>query len=85
MLDCGAFYQPGAGYADCLPYEYNQPISIAVNEVVPAYDARGNIIGYQDETFYYNACWDPNAQAYGYYDYRGGFHWVTFPWLNTWE
>jgi hypothetical protein len=85
LSDCGAFCQPGVGYADCLPYGYNQPISIAINEVVPAYDANGNIIGYQDETFYYDACWDANAQAYGYYDYRGEFHWVTFPWLNTWE
>jgi len=40
---------------------------------------------FHDETFYYNAAWDQNAQAYGYYDYRGGFHWVTFPWLNTWN
>ena len=85
LSDCGAFWQPGMGYADCLPYGYNQPISIGVDEVVPAYDAYGDIIGYQNETFYYNAFWDPNTQAYGYYDYRGGFHWVTFPWLHTWE
>jgi hypothetical protein len=84
LLECGAFWQPGVGYADCLPYGYNQPMSIGVDQVVPAYDAYGHIIGYRDETFYYNACWDPSAQAYGYYDYLGGFHWVTFPWLNTW-
>jgi hypothetical protein len=83
FLNSGAFWQPGMGYADYLPYGYNQPISIAVNEVVPAYDGYGNIIGYQNETFYYNASWDPNSQAYGYYDYRGAFHWTTFPWLNT--
>jgi hypothetical protein len=85
MLESGAFWQPGLGYADSLPYGYNQPMSIGVDEVVPAYDAHGHIIGYRDEMFYYNACWDPNAQAYGYYDYRGGFHWLTFPWLNTWN
>ena len=85
LSDCGAFWQPGMGYCDYLPYGYNQPISIGVDEVVPAYDAYGDIIGYRNETFYYNAFWDPNVQAYGYYDYRGGFHWVTFPWLHSWE
>ena len=85
LSNYGTFWQPGVGYADSLPYGYNQPMSIAIDEVVPEYDAYGNIIGYHDETFYYNAAWDPNAQAYGYYDYRGGFHWVTFPWLNTWN
>ncbi len=85
LSSCGAFWQPGVGYANSLPYGYNQPMSIAIDEVVPEYDAYGNVIGYHDETFYYNAAWDPNAQAYGYYDYRGGFHWVTFPWLNSWN
>lgn len=84
QLNTGAFWQPGIGYAETLPYGYTQPISIAVDEVVPSYDTYGNIMGYQDETFYYNATWDPNMQAYGYYDYRGVFHWTTFPWLHTW-
>jgi hypothetical protein len=84
FLNSGCFYEPGFGYANTLPYGYNQPITIAVNEVVPSYDAFGNIIGYNTETFDYNAFWDPSAQAYGYYDYRGIFHWTTFPWLNTW-
>jgi hypothetical protein len=85
LLSYGEFWAPGSGYTESLPYGYNQPISIAVEEVVPFYDAYGNITGYQNETFYYNAFWDPNSQAYGYYDYHGAFHWITFPWLNTWN
>jgi hypothetical protein len=81
----GQFWQPGIGYSDYLSGGYHAPITVAVQEVVPMYDAYGRIMGYRPETFYYNAYWDPNAEAYGYYDYRGAFHWVTFPWLRSWE
>jgi hypothetical protein len=81
----GQFWQPGGGYFDSLPYGYQAPITVAVQEVVPSYDQNGQIIGFQKENFYYNAFWDPNAQAYGYYDYQQQFHWVTFPWLNSWN
>jgi hypothetical protein len=84
LLESGAFWQPGAGYSYNLPYGYNQPMSVGINEVVPEYDANGNIIGYGNQTFYYNAIWDAGEQAYGYYDYFGKFHWLTFPWLNSW-
>jgi hypothetical protein len=83
--DSGEFWQPGVGYADYLPYGYNAPITISVQEIVPIYDVFGNIVSYQPETFNYNAYWDPNVGAYGFYDYRGAFHWLTFPWLNTWS
>jgi hypothetical protein len=81
----GQFWQPGIGYCDYLPNGYNAPITIAVQEIVPVYNARGQIMDYRPETFQYNAYWDPRAQAYGYYDYRGAFHWTTFPWLRSWE
>ena len=76
----GQFWQPGAGYCDYLPNGYQAPITVAVQEVVPTFDGNQNITGYQPQTFYYNAIWDTDAQAYGYYDYRSKFHWVTFPW-----
>jgi hypothetical protein len=80
----GLFYDAGVGYVDYLPPGYSAPVTVAVREVVPDYGFWGNIVGYRQESFYYNAVWDPNVQSYGYYDYRGGFHWVTFPWLNSW-
>ena len=81
----GQFWQPGVGYVDSLPYGYQAPITVAVQESVPEYAPDGQIMGYQLQNFYYNAFWDPNAQAYGYYDYQQQFHWVTFPWLNSWS
>lgn len=81
----GQFWQPGVGYFDSLPYGYEAPITVAVQEIVPEYDQYGQIIGYQRQNFYYNAFWDSNAQCYGYYDYRQQFHWLTFPWLNSWN
>jgi hypothetical protein len=83
-VNSGLFLSPGLGYLDFLPLGYEQPITVAITEVVPEYDFWGNIVGYRQELFYYNAVWDPAAQAYGYYDYRGQFHYVTFPWLNSW-
>lgn len=80
----GMFLDPGVGYFDFLPAGYDAPITVAVWEVVPEYDFWGNIIGYTREKFYYDAVFDPGAQAYGYYDYRGTFHWLTFPWLHSW-
>jgi hypothetical protein len=82
--ESGEFWEPGFGYSDYLPYGYHQPITVAVNEIVPVYDAYGDVIDYRQETFYYNAFWDDNAQAYGFYDYRGAFHWLTYPWLQSW-
>jgi hypothetical protein len=84
-VSTGQIWQPGVGYFDNLPDGYNAPITVAVQESVPTYDQSGQIVGYQIENFYYNAFWDPNAQAYGYYDYQQQFHWVTFPWLNSWS
>jgi hypothetical protein len=84
-VGCGQFWQPGGGYFDYLPNGYDAPITVSVMEVVPEYDAYGNIIGYRPHRFRYNAFWDPNAQAYGYYDYHNVFHWCTFPGLNSWS
>jgi len=81
----GQFWQPGAGFSDTLPSGYQAPITVAIQEIVPTYDQSGQISGYQPQTFYYNAFWDSNAQSYGYYDYRQQFHWLTFPWLNSWS
>lgn len=75
----GQFWQPGVGYADYLPDNYQAPISVSVQEVVPSFDKRRNIVGYQPQTFYYNAYWDADARSFGYYDYRNKFHWVIFP------
>jgi hypothetical protein len=81
----GQFWQPGTGFSDTLPSGYQAPITVAIQEIVPTYDQSGQISGYQPQTFYYNAFWDSNAQSYGYYDYRQQFHWLTFPWLNSWS
>ena len=80
----GQFWDAGQGYSDYLPADYHAPITVAVQESVPTYGPDGQIIGYQSEPFYYNAYWIPDAQSYGYYDYRQSFHWLTFPWLNSW-
>ena len=86
IVGTGQFWAPGEGwgYVDFLPDGYFEPITIAVEEVVPVYDDDGNIVAYEEKTFYYNAVWDPDAEAYGYFDYQGEFHWLSFPWLNSW-
>jgi hypothetical protein len=81
----GQFWQPGNGYINFLPASYHAPITVAIQESVPTYSADGQIAGYQLQNFYYNAFWDAEAQSYAYYDYRQQFHWLTFPWLNSWE
>jgi hypothetical protein len=81
----GQFWQPSVGFADYLPNNYRAPITVSVQEVVPSFDGKGSIVGYQPQTFYYNAYWDNDAQSYGYYDYRNKFHWLTFPWLSTYS
>jgi hypothetical protein len=81
----GQFWQPGVGYADYLPTNYQAPITVSVQEVVPSFDQQQNIAEYQPQTFYYNAYWDPDANSFGYYDYRSKFHWVTFPWLASYS
>ena len=80
----GQFWDVGEGFTDYLPANYDAPITVAADESVPDYDQEGRITGYEVRPFYYNAFWDQNAQAYGYYDYRQEFHWLTFPWLNCW-
>ena len=85
LVGCGQFWQPGFGYAAYLPYGYQAPITVAVQEIVPVYDEFGDIVAYEPATFYYNAYWDSVVQAYAYYDYRGVCHWLTFPWLRTWS
>jgi hypothetical protein len=80
----GQFWSPGNGYTNQLPYGYNAPITISVNQVVPVYGWFGNVVSYQTELFNYNAFWDPNEQAYGYYDYLGQFHWMTYPAFESW-
>ena len=77
----GQFWQPGTGYSDALPSSYQAPITVASQEVVPQFDANGNIVGYQPETFYNDAYYDNDAGAYGYYDYRKRFHWAKLPGL----
>jgi hypothetical protein len=81
----GQFWAPGVGYVDYLPPDYTAPITVAMQESVPMYDTSGQIDGYKMETFDYNGFWDANAQAYGFYDYRQQFHYLTFPWLSSWE
>jgi hypothetical protein len=79
----GQFWQPGAGYSDCLPTSYQGPITAYVQEVLPSFDGRQQITGYKSQPFFYDAFWDNNAQSYGYYDYRSKFHWLTFPGLAS--
>jgi hypothetical protein len=79
----GQFWQPGFGYCDYLPNAYQAPITVSLQEVLPSFDNNQNVTGYQPQTFYYDAYWDADAQAYGYYDYRSKFHWVTFPWQQS--
>jgi hypothetical protein len=79
----GQFWQPGVGYSDSLPNNYQAPITVSAQEVVPSFDANGNIVGYQPQTFYNDAYWDNDAQSYGYYDYRKKFHWARFPGLSV--
>jgi len=84
-VEAGQFWQPGNGYSNYLPETNHAPITVAIKESVPTYNPQGQIMGYQIQNFYYNAFWDAQAQSYGYYDYRQQFHWLTFPWLNSWE
>lgn len=79
----GQFWQPGVGYSDYLPNDYQAPITVSAQEVVPSFDDAGNITGYQPQTFYNDAYWDNDAQSYGYYDYRKKFHWAKFPGLGV--
>jgi hypothetical protein len=81
----GQFMIPGQGYVDYLPSGYHGPISVCVQESVPNYNWQGQIVGYKFQTFNYNGFWNPEHQSYGYYDYRQQFHWLTFPWLNSWS
>ena len=85
IVDSGQVWQPGVGYLDYLPNGYQEPITVALQEVVPSFAANGSIAGYQPQQFYYNAFWDADAQSYGYYDYRNKFHWLTFPGLATYS
>jgi hypothetical protein len=81
----GEFYAPGVGYLDHLPADYTAPITVAVQESVPMYNVSGQTDGYKVEAFNYNAFWDANAQAYGFYNYRQQFQYLTFPWLSSWQ
>ena len=83
-VSSGQFWCPGQGYTDSLPENYHAPISVAVEESVPQYNFQGQAVGYKVQTFHYNAYWNEQNQAYGYYDYRQQYHWVTFPWLHSW-
>jgi len=84
-VNSGQFWEPGVGYADCLPDNYQAPISVYMQEVVPSFDGSGRITGYKPQPFFYNGFWDNNSQAYGYYDYRSKFHWLTFPGLSSYS
>ncbi len=84
-VSTGQFYLPGVGYTDRLPPGFVAPITVAVQESVPEYMSNGEIAGYRVEPFQYNAFWDPQAQAYGFYNYRQQFEYLTFPWLSSWE
>jgi hypothetical protein len=84
-VNSGQFWQPGVGYSDVLPSNYQAPIAVHLQEVVPSFDGRGRITGYKPQPFCYNAFWDNNSQAYGYYDYRSKFHWLTFPGLQSYS
>jgi hypothetical protein len=81
----GRFWHVGSGYSNYLPSGYNAPITVAVKESVPQYNTFGQIVGYKFETFYYNAFWDNQARAYGYYDYRQQYHLANLPGLNTYS
>ncbi len=76
--------QIGTGKISYLPAGYQLPITVAVQEQIPIADAYGNILRYQNETFYYNALWNASAQAYGYFDYHNQYHLLTYQWYNTW-
>jgi hypothetical protein len=81
----GRYWNVGRGYTNSLPSGYHAPLTVAVKESVPQYNTYGQIVAYKFETFYYNAFWDSQAQAYGYYDYRQQFHLVNLPGLNTYS
>jgi hypothetical protein len=81
----GQFLVPGHGYVDYLPQGYTAPITVSVQESVPNYNFQGQVVGYKIQTFYYNGYWNQQNEAYGYYDYRQQYHWLTFPWLNSWS
>ncbi len=86
LVGNGQFWVPGQGwvYVDFLPEQYFEPITVAIEEVVPVVDDNGDIVAYEQNTYYYNAIWDQFAQAYGYFDYQGQFHWLSLPWLQSW-
>ena len=84
IVATGQFQFPG-GFVDSLPPGYTAPITVSVQESVPNYNFLGQIVGYKFQTFNYNAYWNEQHQAYGYYDYREQFHWLTFPWLRSWS
>lgn len=84
-VSTGQFWAPGVGYVDQLPLGYIAPITVAVQESVPMYTSGGQVEGYNMQTFDYNAFWNRQAQAYGFYDYRQQYHNLTFPWLPSWE
>jgi hypothetical protein len=81
----GQFWAPGLGYVDSLPNGFTAPITVAVQESVPAYTTSGQIDGYKMQSFNYNGFWEARAQAYGFYDYKQQFHYLTFPWLSSWQ
>lgn len=81
MVGSGRYWRPTIGaegwYGSQLPSGYGAPITVAVTEVVPVTDEDGYDYGYERHVFYYNAFWDANSGLYGYYDYRGDFHWLN--------
>ena len=85
-IERGQFYQPGVGFFDYLPddFDYDTPITVIEKQVVPVYDGDNNIVSYEEHTYHDNAVWDTDAEAYGYYDFQGAFQWVAFPWTGSW-
>jgi hypothetical protein len=83
-VQAGRFFYPGTGiWWDCFPGGFIDPITVLVTEVVEAQDADGTV-DYEQITVCYNACWDEEAHGYCYYDRVGDFHWLSFPWLDSW-
>lgn len=80
----GQVREPGVGYYNYLPLNYKAPISVAIREVSAVKENGSVLKKHEGRTYLYNACWDSGAGAYGFFDNKGQFNWLTFPWLESW-
>ncbi|HEY9867700.1 MAG TPA: hypothetical protein V6D08_00710 [Candidatus Obscuribacterales bacterium] len=75
----GRWYSPSYGYVVQPPAYYGPITVVAVEtEYEQVFDSwSGTWVWVEEETtWYYNAYWYPEYGSYGYFDYRGNFHWL---------